>query len=383
MLLYLSFAGFSLGIALQQSLLFLFALVQIGFAVFRGAKPASLFGSGRRAAVGLALLLLLSAVVANNSYPSGDPTRIHWALMVFWVIPFALVDEIQWDSLHRMLLWVSVPGLVVSLAWLLQPDEIAYSLKVGFSHFPRAKGLVSNQITNAEGLVVFACWSLARLDSKLSPRERKWIWTHLILSIFIVAFSRVRSGIIGFAVLFFLHGMLTPHFRKRSLGAMFATLSLFAAVTSVFGFNIASLNERIVYIQGSLELFAQNPIFGIGPNKYNITLENGLRLVEHPHNTLLGIATEGGVLGLCGYLVFMAVLFFQLKALCQAHQASGGPLAWVTRALLYVFLIYHTFGLFDFNFADTELLILHSLHWALIAGLAAKLRIPHPPVQNS
>jgi len=85
---------------------------------------------------------------------------------------------------------------------------------------------------------------------------------------------------------------------------------------------------------------------------------------------LFGIS---GLIGLVAYLVFMATIAYQLWRLWQHHVTGKRELAWVVRALTFVYVLYWSFGTFDYNFADTELIILHGFHWSIIAALATQL----------
>ncbi len=379
-LFYASMAGVSMGIALQQSMLALFALAQLLVALFYGLRLGTLFMPGRRVALGFMLVLQLCAVVASQSFPSPTTTRIHWGMAAFWIVSPAVFSHIDWRKCHRVMLALSVPGLIYSVYWLLRPAEIQWALGAGgFNHYPRAAGFVHNPITYAESIVVLAGWTLARLHyDPPGPRERKWMYVHLALSVLIVVFSRVRSGILGFIALFLLNALLTPRFRKWGLALGLAIPLLFALVSTIFGFNLASIEERLDLAEESIALFAEHPAFGIGPNKFEKEIPGFGRLPKHPHNTLLGIATEFGLVGLAFYLGFMVSLALQLRKLVRIHREADDGLTWVTHALLFGFVSYNLFGLFDYNFGDSELLIMHALSWGLIAQLAQRGRTPAP-----
>ncbi|MDJ0839129.1 MAG: O-antigen ligase family protein [Acidobacteriota bacterium] len=370
---YVALAGFSFGIVLQQSLLTLFAIFSLVLGAMRGGFPTYMLSRARLAVLLFLGVLLLTTWINKDLYPSPERVRIQWPVFVYWVLAPMVVAGIDYRKLHRTLVICSAPGLLYSFYWLLQPDEILHALKVGFTMFPRAHGFESNAITYAEGLTVIGAWSLARLAWDVDPKERRWIRIHLALSVLVIVFSRVRSGLLGFGILFLLHGLLTPHLRKKSLIALAAMMTLFALGTLFFGFNVASLQERVDLLNANLDLIKQSPWIGIGPNKFMLTLENGQVIPEHPHNTLIGILVEAGVVGLCAYLAMIAVLARQLFHVYRARHRPGDPLDWPVRALLYVFVLYHIFGIFDYNFNDTESLLMHGLHWGIITELWRRL----------
>ncbi len=372
---YLAFSSFSLGIAIQTGLTMSFLLVQIIAALSARRSLGTLVVRGRRSGFAFLLAMITAAVVAQFKFDTNS-AELQWALLAYWSVTAALINGVRWEWVHRALLIASVPGLLYSLYWLLRPEEIAWALERGFHMYPRAAGFLSNAITNAEGLAVLGCWSLARLsaglEAKLGRGERRWIYIHLALSILVVVFSRVRAGIVGFTVLLLLHALAKPQYRRFALAAWLTMAVLFASGIAIFGFNTASIQERLDLMGHSVQLLAENPWFGIGPERFEEHLM-GDRQGGHPHNTLLAVAVETGLLGLLAYLSLMAALIGQLWRLWRAYP-EGDPLHWPVQSLCYAFALYWTFGFFDYNFGDTELQILHCFHWGLITQLWLALR---------
>jgi len=371
LLFTIAFAGFSLGVYTQTTIVLFFGLVQIGIALATRRPLLGLVAPGRRAAAGFVAAMTLSAVVALM-FEDASKFESHWPIGLFWTVSAAMVAGLRWEWLHRALILVSVPGLLFSCWWLVRPDEFRHALDIGFHMYPRATGFVSNAITNAEGLAVLAAWTLARLDggpaAKLGGRERKWLYVHLTVSVLVVVFSRVRAGILGFTGLLLLHAFLSPRWRRFSLTLWLAMAVLFLGGIAIFGFNMASIRERVRLVEHSVHLVLDHPVVGIGPKQFErYPMEDGGR-VSHPHNTLLGVAAETGLLGLAAYLLWMGVLVLQLRDL-RRRCVNGDPLYWPVQALTYAYALYWIFGFFDYNLSDTELTILHSLHWSLITGL--------------
>ena len=368
-LFYWCFASFSLGIATQQTSFFLFFLFQVGLAARYNIHMAGILDKGRRMGALLLGWIVVAALIAQARQPDMKQTDFHWALVSFWIRAPAMVREIQWERLHRVLLVLSVPGILHSVYWLLQPAEIAHALDIGFSMYPRAEGLVSNAITNAEGLAILACWSLARLSSKLSPRERRLILIHLLFSILIVVFSRVRSGILGFSVLMFLTALFSERSRRLSLIGLGVTIVLSIGAIAFFGFNMASIEERMILIRNSLKLWVQHPWVGIGPDRFTDYPLGGETITGHPHNTWLGIGVETGIVGIVIYTLFIILLGHRLWCLFRDRKQNPDVPDWAIRAMCSCFVMYLIFGIFDFNFADSELLLFHGLHWGLATQL--------------
>ncbi len=371
---YLSLASFSLGISIQEICFSMFVLIQVGFAFRYNLTASSMFEKGRRSAAVFFGWILFSAAVAQLHLENPQGFDFHWTFAAFWMVAPVLARQIEWHKLHRILLLLSVPGLIQSSLWLLQRDEIRHSLNIGFQHYPRAEGLVSSTITNAEGLTVLACWSLSRLSEKLWRSERWLILGQLTLSILIVVFSRARAGIAALAILFLFNAFLSPQLRKISLAALVLTLSTAVGTFHWFDFNLESIKERFGLMGRSLQLWGDHLFLGIGPDQFDAFLPGPGLPVGHPHNTILGIGTECGLIGLALYLLFLGCLVTRAWQLLRIDKERTVAPEWVRRALVYVLATYLVVGLFDFNFGDTEVLLLHAFHWALLTQLWALSR---------
>jgi len=379
-LFHLCFASFTAGILLQQSFHFLLFLVSMA-ALFRtGWVPGTLLGRGKRAAAALFAAIFLAALLAQWRFQGHAEFGFHWALLAFWLVTPALVDKANWVLLHRLMMGLSVPGLIYSFYWMLRPDEIAWAMEKGFHMFPRAEGFVSNPITNAATLILIGSWSFARLTSKVARFEKGLIWSHLSLSILIVVVSRVRGGIVGFLFLFVAVALFSEKMRKRSLWMAPLVILMFLGTWYFFGFNVASIQERLTLIANSWVLIKEYPLFGIGPDHFFSFVLDGGELLGHPHNTVIGITAETGFLGLVAYLSFMVAIGWALFRLYRAYRTDSGPMGWVTKSLILVYGSYWVIGLTDYNFADTELLLAHAFQFA--TAMILSLKIPETTAER-
>lgn len=372
-----------MGILLQQITHFLFFLITLAALLSGGCVPGSLLGKGKRSAATLMCVILLSSVIAHMRLGWGTEFDFHWAFLAFWLVTPSLLQQTRWDWVHRLMVLVSIPGLIYSYYWMVRPDEIAWAIEKGFHMFPRAEGFVSNPITNAATLILIACWSFSRLTTKVPSWERVLIWAHMTLSVVIVVASRVRVGILGFLFLFLMVALFSPKLRKRALFLGPVVIILFLVSWRFFGFNMESIHERIILLKNGIAIIGNYPIFGIGPGMFKtyINRENGL--AAHPHNTILGITGETGILGLAAYLVFMGAVAFALYRLyqrCENHPSH--PLRWVVQSLILVYLTYWLVGLADYNFADTELLLANSVHFGVAIVLNSQLEADKQPYRE-
>ena len=390
-MLYAAFASMSLGILLQQILFSLFMLAVIFAGLFASLSATDVFLKSRRLPAAFFAVIVTSALFAQITRPIEGSVKFHWAFIAVWAISPILLHRLNFRHLHRTMLILSAFGLAYSCYWLLQPDELSWALKVGFANYPRAEGFVSNPITHAETLLILAAWSLARLShDTLEKLERNLIAVHLTVSALVIIFSRIRSGMLAILILLVVYALLSPNLRRYAWFAIGVVAAVSIGAFLWFGFNLASIEERMILIHKAGEMFQQHPILGIGPDRFDEFFTSADKVTGHPHNTLIGVAVETGIIGFCVYLAMMATLLWQLWQLRPLRRETALRLAetlpeqaetypWIWRALVSTMVIFWVFGLFDYNLVDTELLIAHGLHWSLITALYTRFRISGGP----
>ncbi|HPA26591.1 MAG TPA: O-antigen ligase family protein [Acidobacteriota bacterium] len=140
---------------------------------------------------------------------------------------------------------------------------------------------------------------------------------------------------------------------------------------NLFSMKNGSFAERVYLFRSGMEMAAVKPVFGWGPgcytanskefrDKYNDRVvyphKVGFNTECHTHNSYLMVLVESGIVGLAGYLAFIAVLLLSIIK-------SGSPSKWGFLAICCYFLLG---GLFEYNLGDAEVAGL----FAFFAGLA-------------
>ncbi|PIE91042.1 MAG: hypothetical protein CR997_02680 [Acidobacteria bacterium] len=370
-LVYLSFASYFLGIAMMQLMVFLLFLTGIYTAVKNRTPFAGPLVLNTQAFLFM-FAICLSAVWNAYAHGYSEEIKFHWAFLVFWFIDRELIKELDWNKLFFFTIIASIPSIIRSFAWLCQPDEIAWAFKVGFSTYPRAFGFNANTITYSEGLIALIAWIFAYITFNENKQKKRFLLLVVLSALLIITFSRVRSGWLAFLIISFVHGVTYAPHRKVVLGFFCLLIGGFFIALMIFGFNFESILERQELLLRGINLFLEHPILGIGPDRFDFYPPISSGLTSHPHNTIVGIASETGVIGLAFFLLFTLSLMRRSYQLFRAYRGRKTPLAWVTRALFYVNISFWVFGLSDYNFGSTEVLLLHILHWAVI------VRIPMP-----
>ena len=344
-LFYLSLAAFFLGIALQEIMLALLVLFQTGSALFSGRGPASVFTRPRLPALFFALVLLMTAAMAQFFNPDLGTARIHWALVAFWALSPTLYPHLRLGTLHRVLLLVSLPGLLwTGIGLLLHPDQTPPS------------GLVSGWATYSEGLVVLACWSFFRDRTQMPAYERRLIDVHLLIVTLMITLWGSDAGRMMCLVLVVL-GSASAGSRTLPLPLVRMLMGLLLVIG--LAVRPPAAPQFIETWQRTTADIAAHPWWGVGPNRLS---SQDPELPLDPRHTLLGLTLESGFLGLLAYLIFMIGLAIQLWRAPTEQQ--GVP------SLRMIFLCWWVLGFFHYNLGDTELLILHAYHWAAITCLS-------------
>jgi O-antigen ligase len=143
--------------------------------------------------------------------------------------------------------------------------------------------------------------------------------------------------------------LLSPQYMKRR-------------ALSIFSLKSYSNQQRIQYIKAGLKIIEEFPLLGTGPDtvdmvfqdpKYELSAE--ARRNVHLHNNLIQIAAERGIPTLLLWLSFMVWTFVSLTKLIRNKSSS---LRLLTGASMAAVVALFSAGLFEYNFADSEITML-------------------------
>ena len=240
-----------------------------------------------------------------------------------------------------------------------------------FDHLEnRPRGVLGHYMTYSGVLMLVACAAVAQLvyrrrGTNLLGGARTW--TALVMPALIVAlvFTFTRSAWVGTVVGVGL--MLVAKDRRLLLGApvLVAVILLFAParvsdrVLSIFDRNDPSNVDRLAMLQSGLEIVRDHPITGVGPDRVKVVYAEYRQpwaineRNPHLHNVPMQIAAERGLPALLLWLGFIVYLSRDLlKKIATSRQPSlaAGGLAAVAAMLAS--------GLFEYNFGDSEFLML-------------------------
>jgi O-antigen ligase len=144
---------------------------------------------------------------------------------------------------------------------------------------------------------------------------------------------------------------------------------------NLFSMKNGSFAERVYLFKSGIEMAAKRPVFGWGPGsymkysgefkaKYNEKVvypdKVGFNTKSHAHNSYLMVLIESGVVGLAGYISFLA--FLLISIIRSRNYLRFGFIA--------VYAYFLLGGLFEYNLGDAEV----AGFFAFLMGLAAALK---------
>jgi O-antigen ligase len=358
---------FSIGLAHA-----LYALTLIGWAalliVERRRPPAPRF------ALPLALYALLTLVSAALS---ADPTTSvidSRQLLLFLLVPLTY-DLITREWVDTAATAIMSAGAVSGLVGIGQYAILNYNLD------QRPHGTLGMYMTYSGLTMLIVCLAVAQVLFARSGRT----WAALVVPALAVALAVTfsRNAWIGacsaVAVLF-----LLKDFRLLGILPLVVAFFFLAAPAdiqkrffSIFDSRDLSNRDRLAMLEAGGRIVRDHPLAGVGPDMvlreypHYRTADAVLEMPPHLHNVPVHVAAERGLPALAVWLWFVVVAAIDLKRLFH----SAGDLRWLPAAGLAAMVAMLTAGLFEYNFGDSEFLMvflfLITLPFAAIRTAAA------------
>jgi O-antigen ligase len=239
-------------------------------------------------------------------------------------------------------------------------------LLIGFGGlYQRIRGPFSHWMTFSGVLVICLLLAAARLAHR-PPTGRAWRWAALVLMGAALVMSLTRSAWVGLLVaLVVLLALRAPRYLAAVPAAglllvLLAPVPVVERMTSVFDLREVSNYDRLCMAQAGLLMISERPLFGIGPRmvhqRYPIYSHPSAprQTTPHLHDTFLQIGAEAGLPALAAYLWLMGgTAMLALRRFRTEGGWSGGR-ADLHVGVLLVLLGFNMAGLFEANWADTE-----------------------------
>jgi O-antigen ligase len=258
------------------------------------------------------------------------------------------------------------------MAALLASGLVSSLYSIGYSVLrsqpgERIQGFMGHYMTQAGLLLLFLC---AAMSFFLFLRNRtKWLWGIALFPAAVsLALTLTRSSWLGLIVA---GAFLIFLYKPKGLLLLPVVISLFLVfgpqpmkrrALSIFSLHNYGNTLRIEYLEAGGKLIRKYPLHGTGPDTVDMVFQNpeyGLSEVSrqnvHLHNNIVQIAAERGLPSLLAWLSFFAWAFISQIRLLKNNASPVFPYAAAAAAAL---LALFTAGLFEYNFADSEIIVL-------------------------
>lgn len=305
--------------------------------------------------LGYAMLTLLSAGFSADPASSVADCK---QLSLFLLIP-VVYDFARGPRARLLLTAVITVGAVSALIGVVQFAVLNYDI-LG----RRPQGTLSHWMTYSGTLMLVICGAVARL--LYDTRDRGW--TAVVMPVLIVALllTSTRSAWVGAAAGIGVV-LLLRDFRLIALLPIAAAAAIAvspALVTdrmySIFDLNDPTSRDRVAMLQAGAAIVRDHPLTGVGPDMvrqvypdYRVpgaVQEHNI----HLHNVPVHIAAERGLPALVMWIAFVGTALLALHPLLRRsrHRVLAATATAATVAML-------TAGLFEYNFGDSEFLMLY------------------------
>ncbi len=306
-------------------------------------------------------LLVYAALSLVSSFLSVNPEmslKDSKELLLFLIILIVYTGFLEEKGLKKANLALLASGYLSSLYYLFN-----YFSKARWP-FERTTGFIGQLMTQAGLLLLFSCIALSMF---LFYRERiRYLWgLGFLLSLAALVLTQTRSAWLGLVIaaslILFLYKPKALIIVPFAVGLLYlaSPLPLKKRALSIFSSEYPSNKHRIEWVAAGIKIIKDFPLFGTGPDTVDMVFQNpkyGLseeaKKNVHLHNNILQIAAERGIPTLLAWLTFMVWVFISLLKLLKNKDPTLRPF---TVAALGALFALFTAGLFEYNFADSEI----------------------------
>jgi putative inorganic carbon (HCO3(-)) transporter len=317
------------------------------------------------------LAALLSAAPADSLRAS----RSLLSLAAMWVVLHAIDDarRARWFATALFIALTAVAALsIVQVATCGGERLTAKALGLPpvlssfFGKCHRAHGFYSIYMTLGGVLAMVLVLTLPRL---MYLRHRAAAAAAWLVGAVGFALTLVRGAWVGFGVGV---AVLVCTVRRQTVifvglllvaAAVLSVPAVFQRVLSFVDVTDPTARERVAMIYTGVALLREHPIVGIGPGQVKRLYPQYApayavrKNTSHVHNTPLQIAVERGLVGMALWLWVFGAFFARVLAIWQrlpAEAVHDRALVAGCAAAIVAFMIG---GLFEYNFGDTEVLL--------------------------
>ena len=302
-------------------------------------------------------LSLISSFLSVNPEASLKDSK---ELLLFLIIPIVYTGFSKENVLKKANLALMASAYLSCL----------YSLFYFFFKAPpgkRIEGFMGQVMTQAGLLLLFSCMALSIFI--FSRMRIRYLWgLGFLLSLVAIILTQTRSAWVGLVIA---TALILFLYKPRALIIIPFALGLFYIASphpikkralSSFILTHPNNRTRVEYMRAGVKIIKDYPFFGTGPDTVEMVFQNPkyelskeAKRFPHLHNNILQTGAERGIPTLLAWLAFMVWAFISLLKLLRNKDPTLYPLIIAALAAL---LGLFTAGLFEYNFADSEITML-------------------------
>jgi len=253
--------------------------------------------------------------------------------------------------------------VIITVGALSATFGIIQYLILNYDHLGRRpQGTLGLYMTYSGLLMLVTCAAVSRV--MFSQHHRAWAALVLPALLLALGFTFTRSAwvgaCVGVGILFLLRDFRLLGLMPIALGIflVIAPTSLTTRLYSTFSLTDPSNADRVAMMKSGAHMIKDHPLTGVGPNMviqvYPHYRDKSAvnQLNPHLHNVPLQIAAERGIPALIVWLWFIVTL---VRDFIRRRSSSFPSLSNAGLAVIGAML---AAGLFEYNFGDSEFLML-------------------------
>ena len=336
---------------------------------------------------------ILTALLSAAPVESLRASHSLIGLATLWVVLHTVEDgrRARWFATALFVAMVAVAALSVLQVATCSPERMTAKavglprvLSSFFGKCHRAHGFYSIYMTLGGVMAMVLVLTLPRL---MHFRHRAAAAVAWLVTALAFALTLVRGAWVGFSVGL---AVLVCTVRRQTVtfvGVLLvaaAVLSVPAVLQRVLSFmdpTDPTARERVAMLSAGVALLREHPIVGVGPGQVKRLYPQYAparavrRHTSHLHNTPLQIAVERGFVGVALWLWIFGAFFVRVLGIWERLPAAAVHDRALVAGCAAAIVAFVIASLFEYNFGDTEVLLvamaLMALPFALRAGARA------------
>ncbi|MEZ8060928.1 O-antigen ligase family protein [Vibrio splendidus] len=273
------------------------------------------------------LSIFVNLIIGNDyEYNFGTPFRLLYYIFIIIIISnFIDTDEKEHYLWWSVLVGLSLTCLLVYFEWMKTPIYLGsipmFHTVHNFDSFPINRnylgffsaiaiaisvGLISVEKYKVRKIILVFITVAISLMSIFTFSKGTWLASFLGVIIYYLLYKKNKKNKIILLIFFVIVVMIFSAVYQEYLN------EILEQVQRRISSSDSTNHERVEYIYLSFDVVNLNPIFGVGTGAFESALKsiNAQYLTKDPHNALLWIFSENGLISLASFLVMLSYIFW-------------------------------------------------------------------------